>query len=330
MIPVARHIQYLIAQHDCVIIPGWGALIAHIVPARIDARESLFTPPSRMVVFNPTVNHDDAMIASAIVRCEGCSYPAARQAVGEYVGALRRQLDTEGCVAVERVGTFRLSPEKATLFEPDNDGIANAQFFGLPMIDLQSVSRATPLATAGELPQSPAVIRLPLGKRIIRVAASVAVLLGLGLTLSTPITSTLSDGVDLAGIGLNSKTPAREDAPAFTPVDDIADGRILLARPSAEAGEAAVTKATRKLTGIQTRPVDGHDYYLIVASLETRSKAERYLRRHEGQGMNMIEGQQRFRIYMDSGTSVEKASRKMKDPEFRAAHPDAWVYRVRR
>ncbi|MBO4945127.1 MAG: hypothetical protein J6C91_07725 [Muribaculaceae bacterium] len=329
MIPVARHIQYLIAQHDCVIIPGWGALIAHIVPARIDARESLFTPPSRMVVFNPTVNHDDAMIASAIVRCEGCSYATARQAVGEYAGALRRQLDTEGSVTVDRVGTFRLSPEKATLFEPDSDGIANAQFFGLPMIDLQSVSHATPQPAAGEIPVSPAVIRVPLGKRIIRVAASVAVLLGLGLTLSTPITSTLSDGVDLAGIGLNSKSPSQENEGAFTPVDDIADGRIFIAIPSAEAGEAAVTKSAQKFTGIPSRPVDGHDYYLIVASLETRAKAERYLRRHEGEGMNMIEGQQRFRIYMDSGTSVEEASRKMKDPDFRAAHPDAWVYRVR-
>lgn len=329
MIPVARHIQYLIAQHDCVIIPGWGALIAHIVPARIDARESLFTPPSRMVVFNPTVNHDDAMIASAIVRCEGCSYAAARQAVSEYAGALRRQLDTEGSVTVDRVGTFRLSPEKATLFEPDSDGIANAQFFGLPMINLQSVGRMTTQAAIGEIPVSPAVIRVPLGKRIIRVAASVAVLLGLGLTLSTPITSTLSEGVDLAGIGLNSKSPAQEDAPVFTPVDDIADGRIFITIPSAEAGETAVIKPAQKFTGIQSRPVDGHDYYLIVASLETRAKAELYLRRHEGEGMNMIEGQQRFRIYMDSGTSVEEASRKMKDPNFRAAHPDAWVYRVR-
>lgn len=332
MIPVDRHIQFLITCHDCVIIPGWGALIAHRIPARIDSAASLLYPPSAIVVFNPSINHDDAMIASSVARTEGCTLEAAKREVSEFASALRRRIEAEGSVLLPRVGTFRLSPDHTILFDPDAKGVANAAFCGLPELTLQPLEQ--PAVEIGrEAPRISLARRTTtLGKRVIRVAASVAVLLGLGLTLSTPISSTFYEGVDFAGIGLTSRSSAAaaDETAGFVPLDDPAGALIILAQP--DSAVAMAPKALTRpmvLTDDPRHPVKGHNYYLIVASLESRAKAEHYLRRHQSENFALIEGNGHYRIFAASGTSIADASKIMSDESFRSAHPDAWVYRAR-
>lgn len=332
MIPVIRHIQFLISRHDCVIIPGWGALIAHRLPARIDHSSSVIFPPSRIVVFNPAISHDDAMIASSIARQENCGYEAASLAVAEFSEALRRQIEAEGSVSVPRIGSFRLTPDHTILFEPDSDGIANAGYFGLPQVSLAPLqSHASNVSAASFIPESPAVIRTPWSHRVLRVAASVAVLVGLGLTLSTPISPYIDNGIDFASIGISRSAKTEAAKQEFTPLPDREDALLMIFRPDPASAEApiAVQKPAVRTDDLK-RPVEGHGYYLIVASLETRQKADRYLKRHEGEGLALIEGQGRFRIYAASGTSIKDASRLMDDSDFRRKHPDAWVYRARK
>lgn len=331
VIPVERHIQFLITCHDCVIIPGWGALIAHRIPARIDSAASLLYPPSAIVVFNPSINHDDAMIATSVARTEGWTPEAASREVAEYASSLRRRIEAEGSVALPRIGTFRLSPDHTILFDPDAEGVANAAFCGLPEIALQPLEQAA--EAESEAPQISLARRTTtLGKRVIRVAASVAVLLGLGLTLSTPISSTFYEGVDFAGIGITSRpaATAADEEGNFVPSADPAGARIILAQPDPALASAPLTTSRpMALTDDPRHPVKGHDYYLIVASLESRQKAENYLRRHQSENLALIEGNGHYRIFAASGTSIADASKAMKDEAFRSAHPDAWVYRVR-
>lgn len=292
-------------------------------------------PPSAIVVFNPSINHDDAMIASSVARTEGCTIEAASREVAEYASSLRRRIEAEGSVLLPRIGTFRLSPENTILFDPDAEGVANAAFCGLPELSLQPLAEeAFPDSESTQI--SLARRTTTWGKRVIRVAASVAVLLGLGLTLSTPISSTFYEGVDFAGIGITSRPSSTDTGKAdtevdnFVPVADPAGARIILAQPDSSLAVAQMaTTRPMILTGDPRRPVKGHDYYLIVASLESRSKAENYLRRHQSENLAMIEGNGHYRIFAASGTSVADASKVMNDETFRSAYPDAWVYRAR-
>ena len=56
MIELARHIEILLLENDCVIIPDFGGFIAHYQPARYIKEENLYLPPVRTIGFNPQLN----------------------------------------------------------------------------------------------------------------------------------------------------------------------------------------------------------------------------------------------------------------------------------
>ena len=74
---LVKNISRLIAQHNCVIIPGVGAFLAHRVPACYNAKERVFMPPHRALVFNPQVTVDDALLLSEYMDDGTMSYEEA-------------------------------------------------------------------------------------------------------------------------------------------------------------------------------------------------------------------------------------------------------------
>ena len=53
MIELAQHIEVLLLENDCVIVPGLGGFVAHYTPAMRVAEENVFLPPTRIIGFNP-------------------------------------------------------------------------------------------------------------------------------------------------------------------------------------------------------------------------------------------------------------------------------------
>ena len=49
MIELAQHIEVLLLENDCVIVPGFGGFIAHYAPAMRVAEENLFRLPVLLV-----------------------------------------------------------------------------------------------------------------------------------------------------------------------------------------------------------------------------------------------------------------------------------------
>ena len=45
MIELAQHIEVLLLENDCVIVPGLGGFVAHYTPAMRVAEENVFLPP---------------------------------------------------------------------------------------------------------------------------------------------------------------------------------------------------------------------------------------------------------------------------------------------
>ena len=52
MIELAQHIEALLLENDCVIVPGFGGFVAHYAPATHVKEENLFLPPTRIIGFN--------------------------------------------------------------------------------------------------------------------------------------------------------------------------------------------------------------------------------------------------------------------------------------
>ena len=50
MIELTKHIEILLLENDCVIVPGLGGFIAHHQPAHYEEDEGLFLPPTEPLV----------------------------------------------------------------------------------------------------------------------------------------------------------------------------------------------------------------------------------------------------------------------------------------
>ena len=184
---ISQHIEYLIRYNDCVIVPGWGAFIAQYQPASLVNNQ--LTPPSRGIAFNPSLTHDDGILASSIVRQTGIGYDVAIKKISDGVNSLRHQLDASGEVALPKVGIFTRNNEGTMLFEPFNTSSFIAPFYGLPLV------KVTPMLTQARIEAESEssdggkkdTIYIPIRRSWTRIAASIALILGLGFTLSTPI-----------------------------------------------------------------------------------------------------------------------------------------------
>ena len=53
MIELARHIEILLLENDCVIVPELGGFIAHYQPANYAESDNIKFTPMRTIGFNP-------------------------------------------------------------------------------------------------------------------------------------------------------------------------------------------------------------------------------------------------------------------------------------
>ena len=66
MISLARHIELLLLEHDCVIVPGLGGFIANHADARYTGdEEHLFLPPYRTIGFNQQLQVNDGLLVQS-------------------------------------------------------------------------------------------------------------------------------------------------------------------------------------------------------------------------------------------------------------------------
>ena len=67
MVELAKHIEILLLNNDCVIVPGFGGFMAHHVDSVYDEEEKMFLPPSRTLGFNPRLHINDSLLAQSYV-----------------------------------------------------------------------------------------------------------------------------------------------------------------------------------------------------------------------------------------------------------------------
>lgn len=202
---IGRHIEYLVRYNDCVVVPGWGAFISRYQPALL-GKDGKFLPPTRSLSFNQSLTHDDGLLASSIVRKSKVSYDAAMKQIANEVAVMRHQLTQNGEIAISNIGVFRQNGEGAIIFDPFINTSATLSFSNLPKIDIRPIKVTyTPEKQSNENKKD--TIYLPIRRSWARVAASIAVILGLGFVFSTPIINNGSYQASLSAPKVSTPQP---------------------------------------------------------------------------------------------------------------------------
>lgn len=192
MFSIIEHIEYLTTRYDCVVIPGWGALIANYASAHHSDVDEVMERPRRSIGFNANISHNDGLLAQSIVRREGQNYDEALRFIADSVASFRQQLAMGREVSMGRLGYFRCNEGRFIEFVPFVHDNACDKYYGLANLKISSVDALEHELTIHEIDEHAPAATVPAHRNLFtrkaaQIAASVALLIGLGILLSTPI-----------------------------------------------------------------------------------------------------------------------------------------------
>lgn len=142
VIELDRHIEILLLDNDCVIVPGFGGFVAHHVDARYDSDDSTFLPPLRTIGFNPQLTMNDSLLAQSYVELYDISYPEAIRKIENEINELKQELYTEGSYELNDLGILSIDENGKYIFEPCEAGILTPALYGLSSFQMKRAEAA--------------------------------------------------------------------------------------------------------------------------------------------------------------------------------------------
>ena len=199
MIELIKHIEILLLDNDCVIVPGLGGFIAHHQPSRYEEDEGVFLPPTRTVGFNPQLTMNDGLLTQAYMQTYHTDFPDASRKIAQKVQELKEMLYSEGVVEMPGIGSLHYTLYNTYEFHSQESGVLSPTLYGL---DAYSMSPLTILPLS-EMPmeQKKEKKEFHLNTQWLSNAVAVVVAAVLFFALSFPVENTYVDKGVYASLG---------------------------------------------------------------------------------------------------------------------------------
>ena len=355
---LARHIELLLRDNDCVILPGFGGFIAHDVPAYYVGEEGLYYPPTRSISFNAAISMNDGLLAQSYMKSYQVDYARANYMIDMAIEQLTDMLDEEGSVTLPRIGTITQDVYQSLQFTPDAAGIASPKHFGLGAFLIKELSQLNKPAEAHQKDetQKGKTISIHINKEMLhRVMSTAAIFLLLimvalptgnhrptdiaSLHLTELITAPQVLQPETQGIAvatIEASAPEVDDQqPTATPAIEVESIEVATEEVSAPATEEAaevtapVVEAPQPVA-IATQPTK--TYHIIVASLPSHRGADETLAQYTRQGYtsaSLVERDNRVRISLVQFADKDEANEYLSTLRQNEKFQNAWLLAVR-
>ena len=206
MIELSRHIESLLLDNDCVIVPELGGFIAHYQSAYYVEEERIFIPPTRKVGFNPQLTMNDGLLAQSYMQVYHMDYSDAMNHISEKVSVLKDALNKGETVELHGIGVLHYNIYDEFEFQSTESGLLSPALYGLDTFSIPFLSDKLSLEEQdGYQP----VMRPLKNKKEIRLnpthwlgnVVAVAAAVILFFVLSIPVENTYIDKGSYASLG---------------------------------------------------------------------------------------------------------------------------------
>ena len=143
VIELERHIEILLLNNDCVIVPDLGGFMAHYSEAHYDDRDQMYLPPMRTLGFNPALKMNDSLLAQSYIEAYDISYPEAILRIEDEVSELRQHIENEGSYELNDLGILKMNEYGNYEFEPCEAGILTPTLYGLSTVEMEPLVNMT-------------------------------------------------------------------------------------------------------------------------------------------------------------------------------------------
>lgn len=361
MIELAKHIEVLLLENDCVIVPGLGGFIAHNRPASITGTDGAFTPPMRTIGFNPQLIMNDGLLVQSYMQAYNTDFPDATRKIEKVVENLKDELYREGQIQLNHIGTIYYNMNGIYEFEPGNQACFTPYLYGLGKFTFPLLAEQQVVHKAVE-PEQRETIFIPRRKkhlihqRWIRNAVTAAATILLFFMLSIPVENTYIDEANYASLGnagmfeairqqsvttrsVNQEKTQKTSQRVRNNINTLKPTAIRTEKVTQEKQPEIVAKKEVKTANVSQEPKapatqaapknKQKGAYIIVASLTNEADANRELKLFEKQGyknVQVLESQGRYRIalqhYNNANEAYREVSKLRQDEHFK----NAWVF----
>ena len=329
VIKLDRHIEILLLENDCVIVPGLGGFVAHHVSARYDVNDGLFLPPYRTLGFNAQLKMNDSLLVQSYVDAYDMSYPEALRKVESEVDEIYRILGEEGFFELTDLGRLSRNHEGKLTFDPFESGILTPSYYGLGSFDFRKAAAVmgeeSGSSVSGHKSSRHGILyidesdgkdkRISISMRAVRnVTAAAAFLTAVFLVAFPGSTRNGVPGQQVkSGVLYNifDSSDTFNTSGQFRP---LRVGRGL----SADNVQAA-------------SPVPSHYWAIVMASHVTESNARAFvarLRKHGLEDARVYEGAESMKVLCGCFSSQKEAYERMKIINATTAFKESWVIEI--
>ena len=352
VIQLGRHIEILLLDNDCVIVPDFGGFVAHAISARYDEADRMWLPPFRTLGFNPQLRINDSLLVQSYVTAYDISYPEALRRIEDEVAELKSTLDNEGAYTIDDIGTLTVNAEGSYQFEPCEAGILSPACYGLGGFEFPTLKEGLAQTTAVPAPSdtpSPTADAALLeftddeddsdGRAIsikmswVRSAVAIAAAVVAFFIMATPIANSDLGTRTMSQLQSNllyklipqdtNIVPATPVAVATTPAVAASPADTTVHTTAAVASSPAVTTAPA---------APAATYCIVLASQVKKSNAEYYVEQLKKQGYAEAQvyiHHETVRVIYGSYETEAEAYRQLNRMNDREEFADAWVYKIK-
>ena len=138
---ITKYISELLFDHECVIIPDFGAFISKESPATLDYATHRLTPPSKELAFNGQLVSDDGLLIGYVAEKLGVTTTVSAKMVHEFANRCLNVIEASGVLRLDGMGVLSRVTERDYVFQLDEDLNLFGDAFGLTALKVQPVYR---------------------------------------------------------------------------------------------------------------------------------------------------------------------------------------------
>jgi hypothetical protein len=187
---LAKHIESLLINHNCVIVPNLGGFVAGYISATYLEEEMLYLPPRRSVGFNPSLSLNDGLLVQSYMYAYDVNFPEATAMIEDTVNEMKKELQDHGEVNLGNIGKIFLSIDGRYEFTYSESGILSPELYALDAFSISpSIKNSTKSNTEEEteITRSKNTYTLRINKKLINYVAAAVVAVFFYIMWATPL-----------------------------------------------------------------------------------------------------------------------------------------------
>lgn len=356
MIELAQHIEVLLLENDCVIVPGFGGFVAHYAPATHVKEENLFLPPTRTIGFNPQLKLNDGVLVQSYMSAYDTSFADANRIVEKEVSEFIRLLHEEGKAHLENIGEIQSNIYGNYEFIPYDYKITTPSLYGLDsfeMHELSTLQQREKILVPASLEKEKKTYEISINRAFLRNAAAMIAAIVLFFAFSTPVENTDVQKNNYAQLLPGELFEQIEkQSVAVTPVHIKND---VVAQQTKKSSASSKTSSTQKLTASKaqtSRPIAvkevkvakqeaaptptpvkpqanvNHPYHIIVAGGISFKDAEAMANQLNSKGFaeaKALNTDGKVRVSIRSFENREEATKQLLELRKNETYKNAWL-----